>query len=496
MKKTLYFLVSFICSKSFAQTAVTSYIIVAATPAVTTNSSTGFNSTGATFPSSTTYINNYGIANGGVPGVERVVNGFSIGALSYSKVPSANNNPFDAVIVRRHPSVPGDTVNTLYEHTASNGTNLYFQAGYLNTLENVINSFTCNRGSDNTFANNGSTRSNIERIDLVKTGAIIVTAPSKQGFLINERNGNDPIKVAAITSIDASLNVISFGTLTNISSTSWGVVGPDIVSTILSRRQATDVDLRPKQTLSSQTISGVFISFADLGLPAGATIFGLSVFPNDVTSAMDLINLTDVPANTDNATAGGIDMMAGGGFFVENSILPVNGLQLNVQKNMGSVTLNWSTLSETNTLRFEVQRSDNGQNFNKIGEVAAAQNSTTIQAYSFIDNTPFNRNNYYRLKLVDADGQVNFSPVKQMLFSEIAFKLSPNPVVDRFVIYSPFDSNTAFLLVKNNSGAVVLKQKIRDRQTFIDAKKLSAGIYFAEINNGSQKTGVIQFVKQ
>ncbi len=107
----------------------------------------------------------------------------------------------------------------------------------------------------------------------------------------------------------------------------------------MSRRTGTDANLRAKQDIGSQTISGVFISFSSLGIAAGTTIYGISLFPADVTAGMDLTGLTNVPSNTDAGANGGLDMMAGGGYF-QGSTVALSGNIYNDVNGLGDAIVN------------------------------------------------------------------------------------------------------------------------------------------------------------
>ncbi|MEM6261202.1 MAG: T9SS type A sorting domain-containing protein [Bacteroidota bacterium] len=80
----------------------------------------------------------------------------------------------------------------------------------------------------------------------------------------------------------------------------------------------------------------------------------------------------------------------------------------------GHGLLQWVTASEENSHFFEVQRSQTGRDFSPIGEVAAAGNASEEVSYEFIDANPFPSISYYRLKMVDLDGQFEYSPVVQL----------------------------------------------------------------------------------
>jgi hypothetical protein len=87
----------------------------------------------------------------------------------------------------------------------------------------------------------------------------------------------------------------------------------------------------------------------------------------------------------------------------------------------GSITniLRWTTATETNSDRFEVERSTDGQNFIKIGQLAAA--GTTIATHSYVFNDAATATiSYYRLRQVDLDGTSAYSPIVTLAASSTA----------------------------------------------------------------------------
>ncbi|MBO2007762.1 LamG-like jellyroll fold domain-containing protein [Hymenobacter negativus] len=79
-----------------------------------------------------------------------------------------------------------------------------------------------------------------------------------------------------------------------------------------------------------------------------------------------------------------------------------------------AVRLAWTTASEKNSARFEVERSIDGSEFGLLSIVPAAGSSAAQQAYALRDaHLPHTAAMlYYRLRLFDADGTANYSPVR------------------------------------------------------------------------------------
>ncbi len=90
--------------------------------------------------------------------------------------------------------------------------------------------------------------------------------------------------------------------------------------------------------------------------------------------------------------------------------------------------LAWTTASEINSQRFEVERSLDGGNYLKIGELAAVGSSGTRRTYAYQDEAAPTGQLYYRLRQVDQDGMATYSPVRSVtLGGAPSLALHPNP---------------------------------------------------------------------
>jgi hypothetical protein len=71
--------------------------------------------------------------------------------------------------------------------------------------------------------------------------------------------------------------------------------------------------------------------------------------------------------------------------------------------------LYWSTASETDNHYFTVEKSTDGIIYKMLKVVIGAGNSTQLLNYSYVDDTPENVINYYRLKQTDVNGNSSYS---------------------------------------------------------------------------------------
>ncbi|HEY0680389.1 MAG TPA: T9SS type A sorting domain-containing protein [Chitinophagaceae bacterium] len=124
-----------------------------------------------------------------------------------------------------------------------------------------------------------------------------------------------------------------------------------------------------------------------------------------------------VKTNTENTVV--VDMV----------IVPVRLTQFNAVLNDDIVNLSWKTASEQHTAQFEIERSLNGLQFEKIG-VVSASGRINGWVYSYNDHKPTSGYNYYRLKIIDQDGSYVYSGIVLINLSkdtELTLALYPNP---------------------------------------------------------------------
>ena len=93
--------------------------------------------------------------------------------------------------------------------------------------------------------------------------------------------------------------------------------------------------------------------------------------------------------------------------------LPVDLLKIWAVSKTNHIEVNWTVSSEQNVSHYELLRSDDdGVSFEFLTQLTAAGNSLNELTYSYDDYAVLrNKDNYYRYRSVDFDGQASFSPV-------------------------------------------------------------------------------------
>lgn len=99
--------------------------------------------------------------------------------------------------------------------------------------------------------------------------------------------------------------------------------------------------------------------------------------------------------------------------------VPVTLSALSGVKRNGASHMSWTTYYESNNRGFEIERSNDGIVFSKIGFVVSkAANGASVQQYSFVDARPASGSNFYRLKQVDLDGRSSFSNIVSIIYEK------------------------------------------------------------------------------
>lgn len=89
--------------------------------------------------------------------------------------------------------------------------------------------------------------------------------------------------------------------------------------------------------------------------------------------------------------------------------LPVQMISFKSRKEGVHNLLQWITASEKDSEKFEVERSLDGKNFKKIGEVRSVGTMNIVSNYEFKDYYPEASVVYYRLKQIDFNGEFEYS---------------------------------------------------------------------------------------
>jgi hypothetical protein len=161
------------------------------------------------------------------------------------------------------------------------------------------------------------------------------------------------------------------------------------------------------------------------------------------------------------------------------------------------IQLSWQTSSEINNERFEIEESQGGLRFQKIGEVEGARRAFEQQDYSFTIANPSNGVLSYRLKQVDFDGQFEYSDVISVDFKGETGQVGqfyPNPSRLGLVMLNYSAKNDAEITtsVVDVTGRLVASQLQQvssgSNNLSFDFSSLGTGVYIVQFRNEGNLT--------
>ena len=178
------------------------------------------------------------------------------------------------------------------------------------------------------------------------------------------------------------------------------------------------------------------------------------------------------------------------------SVLPVEITSFNAVCDKNLVQLKWTTAVEINNSGFELERSADGNKWERIGFIKGAGNSNSTKNYSYTDKTLSTSGiYYYRLKQTDFNGSVKYSNVIETNFFSVnkyeLFQNYPNPFNPSTVIkYKIAEAGLVTIKVFNSLGEEVstLVNEIKQPGTYslsFNAGTLTSGVYLCRIKAGS-----------
>ncbi len=184
-------------------------------------------------------------------------------------------------------------------------------------------------------------------------------------------------------------------------------------------------------------------------------------------------------------------------------VLPLTIDQFNGYYDNAVTQLKWTTFSEINMDHFDIERSTDGTNFRQIGRIYATGNSSSNTSYSYMDISAERGANFYRLAMIDNDGNYTYSSVITLSVDVKGITVSvvyPNPFSKKVVVKLDCTKPEQITIrVIDNAGSVVRTQlanlSLGENNIVIqNVADLPSGIYYLEVigDHRSMKTKLMK----
>ena len=177
--------------------------------------------------------------------------------------------------------------------------------------------------------------------------------------------------------------------------------------------------------------------------------------------------------------------------------LPVDLISFTGKNRGAENVLLWRTATETNLAYYSVERSNDGRTFQAIGKIVpATANSETEKQYTYSDSNPWKGINYYRLKIMDVDGQYEYSKTIVIFVEDVknTISLFPNPTTD-FIEVKGVNADNITIHLMDAIGRTISVSALPENNQ-INASQIPVGTYYAEILVNGNRVAVKQFVKK
>lgn len=172
--------------------------------------------------------------------------------------------------------------------------------------------------------------------------------------------------------------------------------------------------------------------------------------------------------------------------------LPVQLTSFTATRTPGGVRLAWATASETNSQRFEVERSFDGRAYAAVASVTAQGSTQQAHRYTSFDHAAPAGRLYYRLRQLDTDGSARYSPAVTVAGAAAEFTLAPNPTRESLHLLT--EQPTAYL-IRTTLGQVALRGTTTAGTTTVPVGLLAPGVYFFELHASTGRV-VQRFLKE
>jgi hypothetical protein len=159
-------------------------------------------------------------------------------------------------------------------------------------------------------------------------------------------------------------------------------------------------------------------------------------------------------------------------------------------------TISWKAVAQIKVRRYELEKSADGESFSYITSVAGSNNN-----YSIVDENVLENMNYYRIKIVAADGNYMYSRVTLLNTKNVAneIKVLPTQINQKLFIWIPVNTAINKATISDASGRTVISNAAISNTTnlsAIETANLPAGLYNIRVQTSKGETIRLKFNKQ
>ncbi len=187
-----------------------------------------------------------------------------------------------------------------------------------------------------------------------------------------------------------------------------------------------------------------------------------------------------------------------GNIIVNAIALPIELANFVCAVNKSNVLVEWKTENEVQAKTFILERSKNANVYETIYTTSAHKTSFT---YNYTDNMGSTKQYFYRLKIINEDNSVQYSPVRlisnDIKTTEDKIVISPNPSYGHFHITcnakNKYNADISLMDIYGNKYITLTDYIIEEGSNYIhmgNTENLNKGIYLIVITNTKTKASI------
>lgn len=239
----------------------------------------------------------------------------------------------------------------------------------------------------------------------------------------------------------------------------------------------------------------------------GAGVYEVSVWPQDdnlITAMVWLITKDNAFQGTANdcgpspvgLSRSGFNGFSEFGVAAPTSALPIELIDISAVGVEDHIKVVWNVASEMNLSHYELERSEDGIDFEQIATLDAQGNTTSTLSYQYNDfDVRGFQHYYYQVRSVDLDGSYEYTPVVVASidgfgegFNENAVSLYPNPTNSNTAVAIHADQQLQIsMTVMSASGQLVHEQQllINSGNTIVNlaSNSWANGVYLVQLRD-------------
>ncbi|MEO8412071.1 MAG: T9SS type A sorting domain-containing protein [Ginsengibacter sp.] len=266
------------------------------------------------------------------------------------------------------------------------------------------------------------------------------------------------------------------------------VSGQCIMGTI-TLKSIGDVNGKPayEDTGTVQGVSGIQIDVYWLSAPDNLWVLAFSGQPY----FQNTCNITTPPPTGESCVWAAVPGQTCTGanplLIAGTGTLAVKIAGFTASKKDNGVVLNWQTATELNNKGFDIQRSPDAINWNKIGFVNGGINSSIERRYRFNDAHPLSGQNFYRLIQLDLDNKATYSSIVSVkVLSSGFYSISNNPGSGLYRLHiEPITEKINYFVIDADGRKIMSKIYNGLGDEIIDISHYASGIYLLRIQVGN-----------